>query len=281
MKYSKLKFTLVLTLLVVGLGLYIYDGFTKAPSRIRANYRTIESEKIHQDLDGLQVAYLSDLHYLSFFDEKRLNTVVEKMNAVNPDVIIFGGDLIDQQLSDEQYTHLLSSLRSMNAKYGKFAILGEADYKSETINEQVESLLYEADFEIIKNSVIKLTKDSQQAIQLVGIDSPIDGFDEIETTYELVDDKLFTITIVHTPDTATKLLTKKTDLILAGHSHGGQVNIPLLGQVYNQTLAEQYYSGLYLVNESSLYVSNGVGTVTKDVRINAPAEIIVYTLRAK
>ncbi len=281
MNKSKLKVLAIMIILSSALGLYIYDGFEKAPSRIQTNYRTIESSKIHNDLDGLQFAFISDLHYLGYFDESRLETVQSKVNSINPDIIIFGGDLVDREMSEDEYSKLLLSLKSMNAQYGKFAILGEADYKSEAISEQVEALLYEADFEVLKNKSVKLTKDTKEFIQIIGIDSPLDKLDDIESAYADVDEKNFAISFVHTPDTAKDLMTNKTDLIVAGHSHGGQVKIPLLGQVYNKPLAEEFYSGLYNVNNSKLYVSNGLGTSITDVRINAPAEIIIYTLRAK
>lgn len=281
MNKSKIKVLVIMIILSTTLGLYIYDGFEKSPSRIQTNYRTIESSKIHDDLDGLQFAFISDLHYLEYFDDTRLETLLNKVNGLNPDIIVFGGDLIEREMSEDEYSNLLNSLKSMNAKYGKFAILGESDYQNEVISKQVHSILYEADFEILKNQSIKVTKDTKEFVQIIGIDSPLDNLHDIEKAYESVDEKNFTISFVHTPDTSKELMTNKTDLIVAGHSHGGQVKIPLLGQVYNKPLAEEFYSGLHNVNNSKLYVSNGLGTSIKDVRINAPAEIVIYTLRAK
>lgn len=281
MKKSKIFIIVVILSLIASIALVIYDGYNYAPTRIRYNYRYIESEKIHPDLDGLQIAFFSDLHYLSFTEEKRLENIIERINNVNADVLIFLGDLIAKELDETQTDILENNLKQLKADYGKFAILGEDDYQSESINTAVESVLYNADFELLKNQKLLLSKNSKHAIQLVGIDSPLDDKANIELAYSDVDEKLFTLTIVHTPDTVKELPQNKTDLVLAGHSHGGQIKIPLLGQIYNKELAEDYYTGLYSVNLIKLYVSHGVGLTNKDVRINAPAEIVIYTLKSK
>lgn len=280
MKKSKLRTLLILLIITLGTSYYIYDGFTKAPSRIRLNYQTIISESIPNEISGMQIAFISDLHYLEYFDDSRLDNLTNKMIKLNPDVIVFTGDLIAKELNEEEASHLTDQLKGMSAKYGKFAVLGEADYINEEINKQVEAILYDADFEIIKNSAINLSRDSQAFVNLVGIDSSIDKLANLEQAYENVDQKTFTITAVHTPDTI-KDLPKHTNLVIAGHSHGGQIKIPLLGQIYNKEQAEMYYSGKHNVRGIQLHVNNGLGTTNSDVRINAPAEILIYTLRNK
>lgn len=281
MKKSKIRIIFIVLALIIGSGYYVYDGFNNAPSRIKINYKNIQSDKIHKDLDGLQIAFISDLHYLGYFDDKRLDTMIDRLNEANPDVIVFLGDLIDKQMDDDQYQKLMTILKNTKAKYGKFAVLGEADYANEDISAQVMKLLYEAEFEILHNTSVHLTKDTQSKVQLVGIDSPLDLKEDIAHAYTGIDETIFTITAVHTPDTAELLPYNQTDLVVAGHSHGGQIKIPLLGQVYNREMAEKYYSGLYKIRNMSLYVSNGLGTVKDDVRINAPAEIVIFTLKSK
>ena len=281
MKKSKIVTLLIILALIVVGGYSIYDGYNYAPSRLRVNYKSIEDEKINKSLNNLQIAFISDLHYLSYFNDERLNQLVNTLNNANPDIVIFIGDLVDRSMNEEEYEKLLTSLKSINSKYGKFAVLGEADYASEEINQQVESLLFDSEFEILKNKMIKLSKDTQDAIQLVGIDSPSDNLANIEEAYKDIDENLYTITVVHTPDTSDDISANSTDLIVAGHSHGGQIKIPLLGQVYNKPLAEYYYSGIYNMDNKKLHVINGVGTTVDDVRINAPAEIVIYTLKNK
>ncbi|NLC54662.1 MAG: hypothetical protein GX769_02110 [Erysipelothrix sp.] len=281
----KIITSLVIIAAILTIFAITYDGYNYAPKRIRLNFRYIESDKIHADLDGLQIAFISDIHYNLFMDQERFAKVVSKVNETNPDIIIFLGDLIDdtnlESFDDKTKATLLTQLQSMPAKYGKFAVLGEADYVSEEMNETVKQLLFASDFEVLNNEMIKISKDTNNAFQLIGIDSPLNGLADIETAYKNVNSKLFSLTILHTPDTSKLLPQNLTDLVVAGHSHGGQIRIPLLGQVYNQELAEEYYSGLYNIGAIKLFVTNGVGTTNNDIRIFAPAEVMIYTLKSK
>lgn len=285
MNKSKKVLGLVILSIILIIAAIIYDGFNYAPARIKVSYQTVKSDKLHKDLEMLQIAFISDIHYNNFMDAKRFENVVKKINDANPDVIIFLGDLIDEEnshnLSDEIIEKLISQLKKMNAKYGKFAVLGEADYQNQLIEETVVDILFKSEFEIMRNEMYKLSQGTKQTFQLVGIDSPLNKKDDIKKAYENISDQQFTLTIVHTPDTVNVLPQTQTDLVVAGHSHGGQVKIPLLGQLYNKKLAEEYYSGLYNVGAIKLYVTNGVGTSNKDVRIFAPAEITIFTLKNK
>lgn len=280
MSKTKIKVAFLFVIIIGVISYYVYDGFNKAPARLRINYQTIINDQIPQDMDGLQVIFISDLHYLQYFDNSRLDQLVQTVNQVNADVIIFTGDLIDRSLDDSEYDYLLNSFTNMQASHGKFAILGEADYKSEEINSQVETLLFDSSFETLKNEAITIARGTNNYINLVGIDSPINERADIEKAFSNIEEKFFTITAVHTPDIVNDI-PQSSNIVVSGHSHGGQINIPLLGQVYNKPMAETYYTGKYDVRNIDLYVSNGVGTDDVDVRINAPAEIIVFTLKNK
>lgn len=281
MKKSKILFLIIIVLAIAAISYTVYDGYNYAPSRIKTNYYTIEHEKINEDLDNLQVAFISDIHYLTYFNNERLEQLVSKLNDANPDIIVFVGDLVDREMNEEEYTVLNEAMHSLNPKYGKFAVLGEADYASETINNQVETLLFDSNFEILKNEVITISKDSQNVINLVGLDSVVNTKHDIEKAFVDVNDKNFTIALTHAPDIADKFPEKLVNLVIAGHSHGGQINIPLLGQVYNKPYAENYFANTYNFDSIKLHVINGVGTTVDDVRINAPAEIVIYTFRSK
>lgn len=284
MKKSKFIILIILLLSITSVFLIIYDGFNSAPSRISINYRYIKDDKINKDLNNLQIAFISDIYFDEFFNEKRLENLTKEINDINPDIVIFLGDLVSDKssdLSEESIKILKKNLKKLTPKYGKFAVLGEADYSNEERLKNTKDILFNSDFQTLSNEMLKITKDSNQYFQLVGIDSPLNAKDDVDSAYKNVNKDIFTLTIMHTPDTVKKLPQNKTDLAVAGHSRGGQIKIPLLGQIYNQPLAEVYYSGLYRVGEINLFVTNGIGTSNKDVRIFAPAEIVVYTLQSK
>lgn len=284
---SKKKIFVTITILLTVLAIFavIYDGFNKAPSRFKVNYQYLESTKVHPDLNGMQIAFISDLNYNNFMDKDRFDLALAKLEESNPDVVVFVGDLFDEEnitsISDQVIEDLTKQLDSITAKYGKFAVLGENDYFSEDVTALVSKILYNSNFEIIQNQLLKITKDTNNYFQLIGIDSVLSGRDAIQKAYENVNSENLVLTVVHTPDTIEELPLKTTDLVVAGHSHGGQIQIPLLGQVYNKKLSEKYYSGFYSVNNTKLFVTNGLGTTIEDVRIFAPAEILIYTLKSK
>lgn len=284
---SKKKIFVAITILltVLAISTVIYDGFNRAPSRFKVNYQYLESSKVHPDLNGMQIAFISDLNYNNFMDKDRFDLALAKLEESNPDVVVFVGDLFDEEnitsISDQVIEDLTKQLDSITAKYGKFAVLGENDYFSEDVTALVSKILYNSNFEIIQNQLLKITKDTNNYFQLIGIDSVLSGRDAIQKAYENVNSENLVLTVVHTPDTIEELPLKTTDLVVAGHSHGGQIQIPLLGQVYNKKLSEKYYSGFYSVNNTKLFVTNGLGTTIEDVRIFAPAEILIYTLKSK
>ena len=284
---SKKKIFVAITILltVLAISTVIYDGFNRAPSRFKVNYQYLESSKVHPDLNGMQIAFISDLNYNNFMDKDRFDLALAKLEESNPDVVVFVGDLFDEEnitsISDKVIEDLTKQLDSITAKYGKFAVLGENDYFSEDVTALVSKILYNSNFEIIQNQLLKITKDTNNYFQLIGIDSVLSGRDAIQKAYENVNSENLVLTVVHTPDTIEELPLKTTDLVVAGHSHGGQIQIPLLGQVYNKKLSEKYYSGFYSVNNTKLFVTNGLGTTIEDVRIFAPAEILIYTLKSK
>lgn len=284
MSKKKIFIIFIILITVLAISTVIYDGFHQAPSRFKVNYQNLESSKIHPDLDGIQIAFISDLNYNNFMDKDRFDLALVKLKASNPDIVVFVGNLFDKEninkISDKTINDLTSQLEGITAKYGKFAILGENDYYNEDVEKTVTQIFYKSNFEIVKNQLLRITKDTNNYFQLIGIDSVLSKKDDIAKAYENVDSEKLVLTVVHTPDTIEDLPPKTTDLVVAGHSLGGQIQIPLLGQVYNKELAEKYYSGFYSVNNTKLFVTNGLGTTIEDVRIFAPAEILIYTLKS-
>ena len=108
-------------------------------------------------------------------------------------------------------------------------------------------------------------------IDLVPVSDP-------EAAYQNISPDSFTITICHTPDTVLQIPQDQTDLMLAGHSHGGQVVLPFFGPLYKPSYAERYYRGQSQIGDILLDVSNGTGTTRMDIRLFAPAEIVVFQL---
>lgn len=277
-----LKIILIVLLLLAGAGVLYLDATEIAPKQIRIRTETISSEKIPEALSGLQILFFSDVHYNAFVDEVRLEALISKIDSVGADVILFGGDLFDHPANhwpdDQTMDTLKGALTQLKAPLGKFAVLGNHDLESQSSADMVSHLLFEAGFEVLNNQSVKIRNRGTQSISLVGLESEMLGNPNPEAAYQNISPDSFTIALCHTPDTVLQLPQDQTDLMLAGHSHGGQVYIPLLGTFYRANYAEIYYRGKHQVDDILLDITNGTGTTRMDVRLFSPAEIVVYRL---
>lgn len=267
------KLIKVLTILCILFGFIatiVFYGTEISVKNIMIVNRTIESNKINEDIN-LKIAYISDIHYNHFMNKDRLKKMIDTINNNKPDIILFGGDIFDNpstNLIDEKVENeIIELLQSLQAEYGKFAVLGEEDYDPKVGN--IHQILFESDFEVLTNKHIFITKDGKNMINLIGIDSLVGGNPDIQSSFENVDTNLFTIVLTHAPDIMSQLPTNEIDLVLSGHSHGGQISIPFIGTLNKVEGATTYSQGTYYLNQTQLIVSNGLGTTGSDIRIFA------------
>ena len=256
-----------------------------APHQLRVRYESISSSEIPADLDGIKIVFFSDVHFNGFVDDVRFENLINAINNQYSDVVLFGGDLFDHpanripdEATIEKATEFLSRI---NAPLGKFAVLGNHDLESNDARDKIKAILEEADFELITNRNIRLRNHGFGSIALVGIDSEMLGYPDLEAALADIQPSDFTLAICHTPDTVLKVPDAMVDLFLAGHGHGGQVYFPIFGAYYKAKYAEEHYRGKHRIGGILLDVTNGVGTTKMDIRFLASAEIVVYTLHSQ
>lgn len=234
--------------------------------------QNIESTKLNEDNSNLKIAFISDLHYNNFMNKQRLEQMIDKINQNKPDILLFAGDVFDEPskypISEETKQELIDLLKGLKADLGKFAVLGEQDH-DHAIADSIEDILFQADFECLNNEHILITKNNSSAINLIGIDSLIGGTPDITASFENIDSNAFTIVLTHAPDIMDDLPQSGIDLVLSGHSHGGQVALPFFGPLTEKKGALSYSHGSYYVNQTKLIVSNGLGTTESDIRLFA------------
>jgi predicted MPP superfamily phosphohydrolase len=275
------KILIVLALILGLCGYMTADVYIFAPKRISTRYEELSSADIPEQLNGMNILYFSDLDYGTFVNEERLNALVDKINALSPDVILFGGDLYDDaaSFSDNDSSILSKAFSSLKASYGKYAVYGNSDDRSDEMKAAVNSIYAASDFEVLNNQSISLHKQSSGSITLVGLDSSVNGKPDIDAAYSTVSRDSYVITICHTPDTALSVPADITNYFLAGHSHGGQAYY-FFGALYEPEGAKEYLRGTHTVSNSfTLDITNGVGTTKKDVRFLADAEVVMYQLK--
>lgn len=279
-----LKVLLILILIISLISSVIAYGTFVSVSSISIVNQKISSTKINDDMNDLKIAFISDIHYNHFMNKERLTKMIERINAFKPDILLFGGDLFDDPTLypiDENVTkELAECLSQLQADYGKFAVLGETDHH-ENVLPIVEDLLFQADFELLNNQNIQLTKEGSSTIYLIGIDSLVGGNPDVEMSLQEVDTNAFTIVLTHAPDLISQLPSNGIDLVLAGHSHGGQIALPFIGALNKKEGALSYSKGEYWINQTQLIVSNGMGTTDTDIRIFADPQCHILRLTNK
>ena len=273
-----LKKIIVVSLSVLCMiGLAFYNATEVNTRQLKIREETVRSNKIDKDLDGFLIAIFSDVCYGSFVNENDFSRVLETVNAYKPDLIIFTGDLIDLSENDmtpDMVDELKSFLSSLDAYYGKYAVMGDHDRNCEAILQEIYS---DSGFTLLRNRKQIIGPDSDSYLVLTGIDPFVQ---EKQPYAELFTDTAhYSIAAVHYPDTFAELENCSIDLCLAGHSLGGQIYIPVVNMFRRDYGCQQYYRGKTNRNGTVLDITNGIGRRKTDARLWADSEVVFYTLR--
>ncbi len=274
----------ILAILVIisllGLSLF-YDAYHTAPSRFQVRYETLDSVFIPNQMDDVTILYFSDLDYGTYMDYDRFAKLTNTINGLSPDIIVFGGDLFDQdaRVTDQSRREVTELLSSMNAPLGKFAVPGDFDYLSPDLPQTVQEILFDSGFELLVNSSIILRNNGSESITLTGLDSGLYGHPDITAAFANISRAGYNIVVSHTPDLIEDVPSDLADYALSGHSHGGQAYW-VFGALYTPPMAEVMFRGKHTVKGLyTLDISNGVGTTIEDVRFLANAEVVLYRLK--
>ncbi|MGL5346290.1 MAG: metallophosphoesterase [Peptostreptococcaceae bacterium] len=276
MKTFKRIVILLIVLILTPIGVYFYSKY------IEPNLLTIKKYdvQIPDDVSDSKIVFFSDTHFGKMYDQSNIEKIVKKINSQNPDIVIFGGDFLDNYARDRSFLdldYLSSSLASIDAKYGKYAVLGNHDYGGGAIKVYGD-IMSAGGFSIIKNDNVFIDK---LGIKLIGFDDLLMGYTD-SSLYSIKSDN-FNIVLSHEPDVVNKVSLKNYGLMLSGHSHGGQVSLPYVTQKVLPDGAKEYIKGRYdnigINNNIDLFVSKGIGMTSVPFRLfNAP-QIMVLDLK--
>lgn len=265
---NKIVIVLLVVLMLLGYGIII------EPNLLKIN----NFEMGHISSGKLRVVQFSDTHLDNNYTIKNLEKLVRIINLQNPDIIVFTGDLIDC-IDNHQYPEdALEVLKKLKAKSGKVAVFGNHDYGAQGYK-YYEDMMNGAGFEVLVNSSVLYKVSEGININVVGLDDALLGNPDYEKVSSLITRKYFDLLIMHEPDEIEHFENDTYELALAGHSHGGQVRIPFIGEVNTPPLAKKYVKGMYDISEEKkLYVSPGVGTTVIPIRLFNIPEISVFDI---
>ncbi len=242
------------------------------PYWIETKEITIKSDQIPSEFDGKRIVFVSDIHAGTSFDQNRVDSLVNQVNALKPDLILLGGDYVD---GDSEYVQpTFKSLSKLKAPLGVYAVLGNKDPQYNTLE-----AIPQYGITYIGNKGTWIKKDGSR-IRLGGVGDYNNGVQLPSYTTSVVSSQDFVILLTHNPDYFPLVDKSKVDLVFSGHTHGGQVTFfgmwtPTTHSVYG----DKYRTGVIEEDGTTLIVSNGIGTTILPVRFFARPQIIVTTLK--
>lgn len=231
--------------------------------------------RLPRQFSGFRLVLVSDTHLGLYFGPPELARVVEAVNRLVPDAICFAGDLLDTRSSPGVLGQAVPLLTELKAPAGKYAVLGNHDYRRDA--RQVIRELSRGGFRVLINEHAVLEK-SQARLYLIGLDDILEGRPNLTTATEGIPAGACRILLVHEPDYANETKKYDLDLQLSGHSHGGQVRLPIIGPLAGSKLGKKYPTGLYRVGNLFLYTNRGLGTTVLPVRFFCRPEITMLIL---
>lgn len=275
MKIVKRIALTLLLLAVLAAGLFCYARFIEPGLLTTTRWYTTVPEEVNTG----KIVFFSDTHFGKLYAPSNLSRIVEAINAEEPDLVIFGGDFFDNYNRDQAMLDLpalQSQLKNIKAKYGKFAVFGNHDYGGGAVR-VYEGLMNGGGFTVLKNA--------NEWIE--GLNLRIIGFDDILIGYTdpalyNIRSETFTLIVAHEPDIAGQLSLPAGGMMLAGHSHGGQVWMPYFTQFALPKGATTYVKGNYpqvgVKQNLNLFVSSGIGTAGYPMRFLNVPEIVAVSL---
>jgi predicted MPP superfamily phosphohydrolase len=249
------------------------------PRLLRVRRVSVELPGWPEGLADLKVALVSDLHAgAPQVDEQRVEQVVATVNRAKPDLVALLGDYIDPKVLFGERVEpeaVAARLGRLEAPLGAFAVLGNHDWAND--GERVLHALREHRIEVLENDAASVTL-AGQVLWIVGLADPTMSHPDVATPLSMVPEGAPLIVLSHDPD-LFEWLPDRPMLVLAGHTHGAQVNVPVVREKATPSrFGDRYAGGLFRTGGRTMYVSRGIGTSKLPIRFRAVPEIVILRL---
>ncbi len=228
-------------------------------------------------MDGLRIAHISDLHFRGHVRPIEIG-LAEALHAHPADLVVFTGDAVNHS---KYWPEVLAWWKGVRAPGPRYAVPGNWDYVRGGSREVFTRSLAAMGFETVCNASAVYERGGA-AIQIVGVDDVTFGEPDLDRAFAGVREDRFTLMLSHSPDILQGWERPRFDLLLCGHTHGGQIRLPRLGPLFTHTrMGKSFVEGLReLPGGRSVYISRGIGAGRFNVRINCPPELPILTLRS-
>lgn len=271
-------------ILLTTCGVFIFSGRKMYSDTTTIKTETIELavSNLPSELEGLRIIHISDMQGDQYTGAEEMARYINRVNAENPDLVIFTGDLISYGTDYIEVS--AGELAKIDATFGTYAVVGDHDYWAGLSN--IESALESRGISLLRdeNRFITMGTDS---LLLTGITQVYSKRAEPEKIKELTSDSSGVLLKILASHQISDLLLREAqindyNLVLAGHTHGGQVRVPLLGMTFSASDFEtEFVSGQYWRDDLLININNGLGFTLAPVRYNAPPEVTVIEVRSR
>ena len=253
------------------------------PTWLELNHLQIPIANLPPSFAGLRIVQMSDFHGGRQVTPAYLGEAVDLAQAQNPDVVVLTGDFVHKGFRHvAQVAQVLGRLRS---PHGVFAVLGNHDFsvrnslgirRHQHLHQAVSDALQGQGIRVLQNQTEVLTRDGHD-LYLAGVEDLWSRVCDLERTFGGLSPDVPRVLLAHNPCTVEHLHGVRCDLILSGHTHGGQVNLPGVGRLALGPRGRRFAAGLYHVENTTLYVNKGIGFGLR-IRYGVRPEVAVLTL---
>ena len=265
----------------VGLAGLLGDAYFVEPDHLVVERIEARLPRLDPRLDGLKIVQLSDFHYVDQRDGNLIHEAVESANKLSPDLVVLTGDYVTTsvrhpKLAARHAAPCAEILSDLRAPIGVFGVLGNHD---QCDPEFVTHALETRGITVVRNYALSVELSGVR-VWIAGVDDVLERKARLDQTLRPIPPDELTILLAHEPDFADEVRKFPVDLQISGHSHGGQIRLPLLGMPYLPPLARKYPLGYRRLGSLGLYTNRGLGTTFLPMRFDAPPEVTLITLRS-
>ena len=244
------------------------------PLKISVERQEIYLRRLPKSLDGFRIVHLSDLHYGPFTDARHLRRAIEAANDLNPDLIALTGDYISQErIYAAPCAELVGRLK---ARHGVFAVLGNHDHWTDA--KLVTDLFRTEGIRVLINEGLRLDVENE-SFWLAGVDDTMVGLEDLSLALAGSGEIEMKLLLAHNPVILRRAARADVDLVLSGHTHGGQVTIRPEKNRSGRP-RRRMLRGLGRRANTQIYVTRGLGTVVLPIRYGCPPEVSLLVLRS-
>lgn len=251
---------------------FIYMAFIE-PYRLEVKFFKIKLK--NKSIRPIRAVHISDIHFGNAFDSLWIKKIVRIINGTSPDFIFITGDfLLDEKKSS--ICKLAGILKGLASRMGIWAVLGNHDLYCDY--SFLIDKLKECKIKFLQNQAAEY-KIEKGSLYLLGVNDPYHGEDNLNLAIDGIGHDMPKILLAHSPDIIDEAVECGIDLVVAGHTHGGQVRLPGFKKLISVDLShKKFISGLFDVNGTLMYVNKGIGRVNLPFRLFCRPEIAVFDI---